>query len=444
MQPKRDSFDQAAVEQYARWCRLLRAEGIEPMVTLLHFTEPGWFEDLGGWESPEAAEAFGEFARFVAPRLAPHCGLWCTLNEPVGCALNGWLQGIHPPGKQGQVRTVFTVLYNQLMAHKQAADAIMAADARETPTVLVANNVLWFEADPERSVKFGLLNLIAWAANILINYAMMDALVFGRLPNFPLPLDSAAWLCGARPGLRTLKGSVNACGVNNYVRVWFRLQLGALLSWVNPFSKEVERTKSGGKAVPTGAAGAGRVGEKAHHRLDEGEAADVISGEQAVGGGLLQGDPHDPRFEMSDMGWDLCPSTLGVVIDGFWRRYRLPILVTESGTADGDLHDKRRVRYLSGCLRAVHQAVARGCDVRSYMYWSYQDNFEWAEGYRPRFGLCRVDYATLERKPTGGFKLYQKVIARHRERQPGLAAGAPAQRRRSTSPANSRKAGKAA
>ena len=81
---------------------------------------------------------------------------------------------------------------------------------------------------------------------------------------------------------------------------------------------------------------------------------------------------------MSDMGWDLCPTTLGVVIDGFWRqcacsrapryraccphpsptltltlalaltRYRLPILVTESGTADGDLHDKRRVRYLSG------------------------------------------------------------------------------------------------
>ena len=53
------------------------------------------------------------------------------------------------------------------------------------------------------------------------------------------------------------------------------------------------------------------MGEKAHHRLDEGEAADVISGEQAVGGGLLQGDPHDPRFETSDMGCDLCPSTLG-------------------------------------------------------------------------------------------------------------------------------------
>ena len=112
----------------------------------------------------------------------------------------------------------------------------------------------------------------------------------------------------------------------------------------------------------------------------------------------------------------------------------------------------------------LHQAIGRGADVRAYMYWSYQDNFEWAEGYRPRFGLCRVDYATLERKPTGGFKLYQQVIARHRERQSGasgsahaaaareqggehgeesgevIPAGKAPRRRRSTSPANARKA----
>jgi len=55
----------------------------------------------------------------------------------------------------------FTASDHTIQAHKQAADAIMAAEARETPTVLVANNVLWFEADPERSVNFGLLNLIA-------------------------------------------------------------------------------------------------------------------------------------------------------------------------------------------------------------------------------------------------------------------------------------------
>ena len=61
-----------------------------------------------------------------------------------------------------------------------------------------------------------------------------------------------------------------------------------------------------------------------------------------------------------------------------WR-YKLPLIVTESGIADGDAHDERRVRYLSGCLRAVHAALADGVDVRGYTYWSLLDNFECAE-----------------------------------------------------------------
>eukprot|EP00908_Phaeocystis_cordata_P020713 Transcript_3237.p1 GENE.Transcript_3237~~Transcript_3237.p1 ORF type:complete len:347 (-),score=162.90 Transcript_3237:498-1538(-) len=275
------------------------------------------------------------------------------------------------------------------------------------PTVLIANNVIWFEASPEQRWN-PLLLFIAWAANILINYSLMEALVHGRLPNVPLPLDTVAWLFGARPGLRSLRGSVNACGVNNYVRVWFRVNLGAIFGWL--WGKEVQRTKSGGLEVGKDA------DEGTGHRVDDDEAAHVISGEQAVGGGLLEGDPHDPRFEMSDMGWDLTPSSLGVVIGAFWRRHRLPILVTESGIADGDRTDQRRVRYLAGCLRAVHGAIARGADVRAYLYWSFQDNFEWAEGYRPRFGLCRIDYETLARQPTGGFRLYEQVIAAHRAR----------------------------
>ena len=439
IEPRQGEFDDDALERYARWCRLLRAEGIEPMVTLLHFTEPGWFVDLGGWEDGASVEAFGAFARYVVPRLAPFCAYWCTLNEPVGCAVNGWLQGIHPPGRTGEVRAIFTVLFHMLLGHKHAADAVAAAaraaaartaaaaaagpasDAPDgpaatplpPPTVLIANNVIWFEAHPS-SWWNPVMHLIAWGANMIFNFAVMSALVTGALPQLPLPLDSCAWLMGVRPALRSLRGSVNVCGVNNYVRVWFRVNWGALLSPLT--GRTYARTKSGGRGTGGGGTGGTGGGGEAQHRVDDDEAADVISGEQAVGGGVLQGDPHDPLFEMSDMGWDLTPSSLGIVIDQFWRRYRLPILVTESGIADGDEHDHRRVRYLSGCLRAVHDALARGVDVRGYTYWSMLDNFEWAEGYRPRFGLCRVDYDTLERTPTRGFELYQEVIKRHRQR----------------------------
>ena len=102
------------------------------------------------------------------------------------------------------------------------------------------------------------------------------------------------------------------------------------------------------------------------------------------------------------MGWDLTPSSMEVLLTTLWRRYAVPLLVTESGIADGGEPDTRRVRYMAGVLTSLREAMRKGAHVRGYMYWSLMDNFEWAEGYWPRFGLYRVDYESdkLPRKPT--------------------------------------------
>ena len=71
-------------------------------------------------------------------------------------------------------------------------------------------------------------------------------------------------------------------------------------------------------------------------------------------------------------------------------------------------------RYLAGCLAATHAALADGVDVRGYTYWSFLDNFEWAEGFRPRFGLLRVDYETMARSETSAAKLWRAATARSR------------------------------
>jgi beta-glucosidase/6-phospho-beta-glucosidase/beta-galactosidase len=141
----------------------------------------------------------------------------------------------------------------------------------------------------------------------------------------------------------------------------------------------------------------------------------VSSGEQHFSAlGLIEGGPHDDGFEMSDMEWDLAPSSLGKVVRVFWNRYRLPMMVTESGCADEETPDSRRTRYLAGCLAAVNAALNDGVDIRGYTYWSFLDNFEWAEGFRPRFGLLRVDYKTLARSETRAAQLWQTVTARRR------------------------------
>jgi len=75
--------------------------------------------------------------------------------------------------------------------------------------------------------------------------------------------------------------------------------------------------------------------------------------------------------------------------------------------------DADRVAYLDGHLRAAHEAIARGVDLRGYLVWSVLDNFEWAEGYRKRFGIVHVDYLTQRRTPKRSARWYQEVIARN-------------------------------
>ncbi len=102
------------------------------------------------------------------------------------------------------------------------------------------------------------------------------------------------------------------------------------------------------------------------------------------------------------MGYEFWPQVLGVTIRRAWERTgHVPIMVTENGIGTDD--DEQRIRYVSGALDGVLDALADGIDVRGYTYWSALDNFEWAFGYVPRFGLVSVDRATQERvvKPSG-------------------------------------------
>jgi len=97
-----------------------------------------------------------------------------------------------------------------------------------------------------------------------------------------------------------------------------------------------------------------------------------------------------------------------------------PVYITENGTALEDMPDSKgfvedwgRVDYLRAYLRAIHTAIAKGCDVRGYYVWSLIDNFEWANGYEPRFGIVRTDYKTMRRTPKRSALWYREVIRRN-------------------------------
>lgn len=114
---------------------------------------------------------------------------------------------------------------------------------------------------------------------------------------------------------------------------------------------------------------------------------------------------------VSDMGWTIFPKGLTQVLIDF-RQYKKPLYVTENGIADAD--DSKRADFIRAHLKAVEAAQAQGADVRGYLHWSLLDNFEWADGFKPRFGLIEVDYATQARHIRPSAYVYKAIIEQSR------------------------------
>lgn len=108
----------------------------------------------------------------------------------------------------------------------------------------------------------------------------------------------------------------------------------------------------------------------------------------------------------SDMGWEIYPEGIYHVLKDL-KKYNKPVFITENGLADSE--DQYRKDFIKNHLRWVHKAIDEGVDVRGYLHWSLMDNFEWADGYDPRFGLVEVDYDTLERSVRDSARYYSQI-----------------------------------
>jgi beta-glucosidase len=108
--------------------------------------------------------------------------------------------------------------------------------------------------------------------------------------------------------------------------------------------------------------------------------------------------PVSPDVETTLTGWEFFPDALELGVRSAWERSGgVPVLVTENGIATAD--DTRRIAYTQGALEGLHRAIADGIDVRGYQHWSALDNYEWASGFAPTFGLIGFDRETFVRSP---------------------------------------------
>lgn len=122
---------------------------------------------------------------------------------------------------------------------------------------------------------------------------------------------------------------------------------------------------------------------------------------------------HNPNEQVSDLGWDMQPENIQYVIERLFMKYGKPIIITENGVADKD--DEYRQWWITKTLRAIDAALQKDIPVEGYLHWSLLDNFEWAYGKWPRFGLIEVDYATGRRKPRKSAVWFARVLKHIRE-----------------------------
>jgi beta-glucosidase len=381
VRPDGRGVNRAGVDFYARLVDTLLDRGIRPWLTLYHWDLPQALEDEGGWTNRDTAYRFAEYALTLYDAIGDRCPVWTTLNEPFCSAFLGHAGGQHAPGRRDPAAALVAA-HHLLLGHGLVVDELRrrgtTADLGITLNLTVADP---FDPSDEADVD------AARRVDALHNRLFLDATLRGRYPE-DLYDDTAHLRFAGRPwrdvvrdgDLAQIQQPLDVLGVNYYH--------GDAVSG---------RPQPGAPGF-----GSGRPGWTT--------------------GSPFAGSEHVtfPRrgLPRTHMGWEVQPEGLTRLLRRLDDYGVPPIYVTENGAAyadrvgpDGAVHDPDRVAYIDSHLRAVHDAIAAGVDVRGFFQWSLLDNFEWAYGYDKRFGIVHVDYTTQRRTPKSSARFYAEVAA---------------------------------
>ena len=347
--------DPAGVAFYKDVIASAKANGLTPHVSLFHFSTPEWFwEELQGkrgWERSDALAHWNRYVSAVSTLLGPDIDFWCTLNEPMVYVLWGYMEGIFPPLEQRAAPVdVAPVVAQLLKAHANAYEILHRDAAARGQVISVGLTQHTRAFEPWRNWH-PMDRLAAGFVQQAFIWDVFDAIESGTYAM--ANTDYTATIDG-------LAGTQDYVGINYYGRFYVQMDVDAM----------------------------------------------------AAGPVTHTNDPRDPTELTSDLGWALYPIGFSHVLEEAWQRYGKPIQILENGIADAAQPDLLRQTFLVSHLREVWYAMnVLGVDIDGYFHWSHLDNFEWAEGFGPRFGLFAVDYERdFARTPRDSAAVYAEVI----------------------------------
>ena len=357
--------NEAGLHFYVQLCDALLEAGIKPLVTLYHWDLPTALYRKGGWKNPESPAWFEEYTELLAKALGDRAYAWMTFNEPQMFVGLGMLVGAHAPFEHNDDKTLAEVSKNVLLAHGRAVSVLR----RLCPKALIGmaptgDCYLPKDETPESIEEARRKSTRLGRDFVISNTWWADPIFLGKAPE-----DAEALL-----------------GENMY-----RLTAEEWASVSQKLDFYGFNCYQGTQDYPPP--------------------------EDGYNNYAWQGSPK------TGFGWNFTPQALYYSSKFWYERYGLPVLITENGYAgldhvmlDGKVHDPQRQDFLHRYLLQVKRAVDEGIPVLGYQYWSIMDNFEWAAGYDPRFGLVYVDYHNnCERTIKDSALWYRDVIASNGE-----------------------------
>jgi len=360
----RGRVSEAGLAFYDRLIDGLLARGVTPYLTLFHWDAPQAFEMLGGFRNPDSPKWFADYARIVAARFGDRVRHYFTLNEPHAFIEGGLRHGRHAPGLMLPLPEVLVAAHHALLAHGLSVQVLRSEIPRAwvamAPVLISGIPATSSAADVEAARTFtfstqgdGLRATAFWCDPAMgRGYPADFSSRYGsQMPTFPAS------------DLDTIAQPLDAFGCNLY---------------------DAPLVRAGVEGRP-----------------------EIV--------------PYPPGFPRTAFDWPVTPDAHEFGVRFAYERYQKPVLITENGLSardwvhtDGRVPDPERVDFLLRHLTALERAAKQGVPVLGYFHWSLLDNFEWNHGYRERFGMIHVDFATGKRTTKDSYHVYQRLIREHR------------------------------
>ena len=348
-------IDEEAIGVYKKMVKYCLKNNIEPIITLHHFTRPSWFDaNFGGLHSKVFIHHFSRYVETVCKEFGANVRYWITFNEPMLECVHGYLRGTRPPGKKDDFENMYFAIENIIDSHCSAY-AIIKKYNRKAKVSISKNMV-----DFEKQYRYDLIK-----SNIEdqiienYNYCILDAFYKGILKfgiemfglGFNKIREDNSWI-----------GKLDFLAVNHY-------NVGYILISYN-LKKPID----------------------VRLRL------------------------KDSIYHKNAMKWDIKPESMHNVLDGLRARYgKIKMMITESGSAERKAQvsgNNFQKEIIDTHFKSVIEYQKKYHTILGYMYWTLMDNFEWEDGYKPKFGLYTISFKNGKRvcllKDSG--KYYRQAI----------------------------------